>query len=234
MTPSPSPRPPGAPPSPGARPAATQLNSLTPSLVQDLQRQSLGAGQRRGLLEVLAACLRHGQPAAVQLRTERTVLQLGVWPHQRLLHCAWPLDDWLAVPPSRWQVDEVRGPGNDGPPQGMGPHNASLPWLPLAPLLWTVALAGSRSLLLPELAGQAAYRLAPGANLQGLGLPAPQAQAVARLGRGSHSLDELGRWPGMDDESARRLLNALYLQSALITSRTHPAATNEGWQGYQD
>jgi hypothetical protein len=29
-----------------------------------------------------------------------------------------------------------------------------------------------------------------------------------------------------------RLLNALYLQSALIISRTHPAATNEGWFGY--
>ena len=29
-----------------------------------------------------------------------------------------------------------------------------------------------------------------------------------------------------------RLLNALYLQSGLIVSRTHPAATNDGWTGY--
>jgi hypothetical protein len=28
-----------------------------------------------------------------------------------------------------------------------------------------------------------------------------------------------------------RLLNALYLQAALRVSRTHPAATNEGWGG---
>lgn len=203
-------------------------------MVQDLQRQALGPGRRRGLLEVLAACLRHGQAATVQLRTDRTVLQLGIWPQQRLLHCAWPLDDWLAVPPKRWQVEEVRAPSLHSPPAGLGPHNAELPWLPLAPLLWAVALAGSRSLLLPELSGQAAYRLAPGADLQGLGLPAPQAHAVARLRQHSHTLDDLSRGSGMDEESARRLLNALYLQSALITSRTHPAATNEGWRGYTD
>jgi hypothetical protein len=30
---------------------------------------------------------------------------------------------------------------------------------------------------------------------------------------------------------ATRLLNGLYLQTGLMISRTHPAATNEGWTG---
>ena len=36
----------------------------------------------------------------------------------------------------------------------------------------------------------------------------------------------------MGPQRAMRLLNALYLQSGLIVSRTHPAATNDGWTGY--
>ena len=34
---------------------------------------------------------------------------------------------------------------------------------------------------------------------------------------------------GFDRARAMRMLNGLYLQAGLMVSRTHPAATNEGW-----
>jgi len=91
------------------------------------------------------------------------------------------------------------------------------------------ALRGVRAELLPEIAGQAAYRIAPGADLH---LPAPGGslgEAAARLRREPTRADDIARWPGFDDDRARRLLNGLYLQPGLMVSRTHPAATNEGW-----
>ena len=104
--------------------------------------------------------------------------------------------------------------------------------MPLGALLWGVALLGGRGTLLPELAGQMAYRLAPGVNLDLLDMPAVLAEAIARLRGQSCNLNEIASWPGLNADRAMRLLNALYLQSALIVSRSHPAATNEGWSGY--
>jgi hypothetical protein len=52
---------------------------------------------------------------------------------------------------------------------------------------------------------------------------------VVRLKRATTNLREIADWPGFDRARATRLLNALYLQSGLMVSRTHPAATNEGW-----
>ena len=58
------------------------------------------------------------------------------------------------------------------------------------------------------------------------------AEAVRRLKRETTNLRAMAQWIGFDRERAMRVLNGLYLQSALIVSRTHPAATNEGWRGY--
>jgi hypothetical protein len=102
-------------------------------------------------------------------------------------------------------------------------------YAPLAPLLWELALRGARAELLPEIAGQAAYRISPGVNLRALDLSGSLAVAVSRLRRETTNLREIALWPGFDRERAMRLLNALYLQAGLMVSRTHPAATNEGW-----
>ncbi len=98
---------------------------------------------------------------------------------------------------------------------------------PLPVLSWEIALRGARSELLPEIAGRAAYRVSPGAALRQLALTGTLADAVARLKREATHIRDIARWPGFDDERARRLLNALYLQAALIVSRTHPAATGD-------
>jgi hypothetical protein len=97
-----------------------------------------------------------------------------------------------------------------------------------------VALAGARGDLLPEVAGQAAYRVAPGASLAGLYMAPPLRDAINRLRGNTHGLSDIAAWPHIGPGRARRLVNALYLQSALIVSRTHPAATNEGWKGYDE
>ena len=48
-----------------------------------------------------------------------------------------------------------------------------------------------------------------------------RAQAlVARLRREATNLREMSTWPGFDRERASRLINALYLQAALIVSRS--------------
>ena len=101
---------------------------------------------------------------------------------------------------------------------------------PLAPLLWEMSLRGSRERLLPEIAGTAAYRVAPGVNLRGLEMPSILGAAVDRLRRRTCNLREVAEWPGLDRERAMRLLNALYLQGGLIVSRMHPSASSpDGW-----
>ena len=141
------------------------------------------------------------------------------------------MDEFIAGDLSRLQVLSVQ-PALSRPPSDpalLARMGAALGYAPLAPVLWAVALAGSRTALLPELAGQAAYRVSPGVNLGSLPMPAVLAQCVKRLRRQTHNLREITDWPGLSREGAMRLLNALYLQGGLMVSRTHPAATHEGW-----
>jgi len=99
----------------------------------------------------------------------------------------------------------------------------------LAPLLWEMAMRGLRRELLPEIAGPAVYRVAPSLDTSALPAIGAVMAAIQRLARQSASLRELADWPGMDRERATRLLNALYLQSGLIVSRSHPDAVRDGW-----
>ena len=99
----------------------------------------------------------------------------------------------------------------------------------LAPLLWELAMRGLRRELLPEIAGPAVYRVAPGLEIDALPASGALTPAIQRLARQGATLKELADWPGMDRERATRLLNALYLQSGLIVSRSHPDAVRDGW-----
>lgn len=214
----------------------TALTSLSPSLMQDLTRSALGSAQRE-LLEVLAAGIRHTQPLAVTVDIApglaAELLTLSLFPNERLLHCTLPLAQLLQGDLGHWRVLQVQ-PAQLRPPGSTDHTRTGHPshYAPLAPLLWAVALRGARDELLPELAGLAAYRVAPGISLSGLDVPAAMAQCINRLRRQTSNLHEIADWPGVGTERAMRLLNALYLQSGLIVSRTHPAATNDGWSGY--
>jgi hypothetical protein len=98
---------------------------------------------------------------------------------------------------------------------------------PLKPLLWNLALHGPRSELLSEIAGRAAYRVTLSREDRLLA-PGALGPAADRLRRESATLRDIARWPGMSAERAARLLNALYLSSALMVMRSHPAARAEG------
>jgi len=212
--------------------SGTLLSSLSPSLMQDLQRFDHGGRSGVGLevLEVMAACVRHGRDLLVQLQNEDRVVPLTLFPTQRQVHCPVPMLQFLQTRLTELRVLHVE-------PAVLRPHGDrdralvgdAEHYAPLGPLLWELALRGAREELLPEISGMAAYRIVPGVELQGLALAGSMANAVQRLKRATTNLREIAEWPGFDRTRATRLLNALYLQAGLMVTRTHPAATNEGW-----
>lgn len=197
---------------------------LSTTLMADLQRRGNDAA-RGDVLEVLAACMRHREAALLYLQHEELVWPVTVFPAQMIYHSprdmALASDGGLAelkllnieppgvLPPGHWKHERV----------GRHEHYRSL-----APLLWQMALKGPRSALLAEIGGTAAYRAlgnAPGPGLQATGA---LGSAVERLRRDSASLRDMAAWPGLSLERAGRLLNGLYLASALMVMRTHPSA----------
>ena len=221
-----------APPTHAGESVHTALTSLSPSLLQDLQRFEAG-GPQRELLEVLAAAIRHTQTLAIDLLQEGLQVTLTIYPMTRQVLAKTtlrppqpvPLAQLLQTDLATLQVRHVRPPGPGAPDI----HQAE----PINPLLWAVALRGARGALLPELAGQAAYRVAPGLDLDGLAVPGSMALCIQHLRGRTCNLAELADWQAIGSVRATRLLNALYLQSGLIVSRSHPAATNVGWAGYR-
>lgn len=209
-------------------PGSTRLSSLDPVLQQDLGRFGR-SGRRSEMLEVLAASLRHGKALSVRVQHGRQVMPLAVWPRERLLLgpltaaelLGMRLDELVVL-----QVDPLAAESPDDVAAADGADKRCR----LDLFAWEVALRGATGGLLPELAGSAAYRIAPAADLRLLGLHGTMAAAAQRLRRQTTNLRDLAGWPGFDRERAERLLNGLYLLSALIVSRTHPAATNEGWR----
>ncbi|MDP1899505.1 MAG: hypothetical protein Q8K96_03500 [Rubrivivax sp.] len=219
-------------PAEDASAGSTRLTSLNPSLMQDLLRFEGEHRPGEGLdaLEVLAAALRHGRDLRVHLQLNYRVIPLTVWPAERQMHSPLPLNQLLELRLPDLQVLRVEpAPQRDEPaPAGQPqPPQTPLHLLPLGPLLWELALRGAREALLPEIAGVATYRVAPGCDLRALDLCGSLATAVARLSLQSSALGEIAGWPGFDRERAMRMLNGLYLQSALIISRSNPAALDD-------
>jgi hypothetical protein len=200
---------------------STLTSTLLPSLLQDLQRFESQTRNGPGLevLQVVAASVRHARPLRLLLQHEDHVLPLTVMPRERVVHAPLPLAQWGLLRWSTLRVLQVEPAAAHGE-LGEGSHLA-----PLGLVLWALALHGSRAELLPEIAGPAAYRIAPSTDLSVLALEGPLAAAMARLRRHTTPLGELSTWPGLDRERAMRLLNGLYLQAGLIITRSHPAAS---------
>lgn len=210
-------------PLPAAPPAdsgSTHLSGLNPSLMQDLLRFEAEhpPGQGLDLLEVLAAALRHNRDLTVLLHFDHQPLAMTIRPAARQVACVLPKRQLLGLRLSELRVMRVE-PAlppliNEAQPQA------------LSPLIWELALRGSRSQLLPEIAGAAAYRATPGADLTALDLHGTLAHAVMRLRHEPTPLREIASWPGFDLDRAERLLNGLYLHAALIVTRSHPGAVS--------
>lgn len=204
----------------------THLASLNPSLLQDLQR--FAADHRPGdgldLLEVLAASLRHNSALQLHLQNEDSVLEMTVLPAHRRVRCHLPTPPWQALGLLTLRVLRVASLANDGSEGAAANSEAAGTPYDLGPLLWHLALHGARGELLPEIAGVATYRVTPGASLDVAEPVGALAEAVQRLQGQTTPLREIANWPGFDRDRAQRLLNALYLQSALIVTRSHPGA----------
>ena len=93
-----------------------------------------------------------------------------------------------------------------------------------------LALQGPRSSLLTEIGGTAAYRALRSLAGQDLVMPGAVGPAAERLRRETAPLRKIATWPGMSVERANRMLNALYLSSNLIVSRTHHTARPGMWE----
>jgi len=208
--------------------AGTRLSSLDSSLMQDLLRFDRVGGPGPGLevLEVMAAALRHGRSLRLEMRHDARELVWTVFPNQKLFHCQLSADSLRSLHLNRLRVERVE-PSRREPPAA---DSKAAHTFELRPLLWDLALHGARSDLLPEIAGPVAYRISPAGDLSGLQQleqGATLAAALARLRRETTALSGIEGWPGFARDRAQRLLNGLYLNSALMVSRTHPSAIQD-------
>lgn len=205
---------------------SSRASLLGPSLMQDLMRfDKLGCPSEP--LEVLAACVRHGRSLLLHLQIGERVLPLTVLPKDGLVHSPVPMAQVLDWPLSDLRVLNVEPSALKAPGAGRGDGTMAQEFSALSPLMWELALRGSRAGLLPEISGHAAYRIVPGVDLEALPLTGTMAQAVQRLQRHTCGLREIAAWPGFDRERAARMLNGLYLQAGLMVTRSHPAASGE-------
>jgi hypothetical protein len=180
------------------------------------------------VLEILAACMRHRQAALLCLHYESLVWPVTLFPPELVYHS--PRDMALAKPESlaTLKVLSCDAPGLRPPGHWMHERVGRMEhYHPLKPLLWNLALNGPRNELLSEIAGNAAYRVTLSREDRLLA-PGALGPAADRLRSESASLRDIARWPGMSTDRACRLLNALYLTSALMVMRSHPAARPEG------
>jgi hypothetical protein len=180
------------------------------------------------VLEILATCMRHRQAALICLHYEDLVWPVTVFPTELVYHS--PRDMALAKPDglAALKVLSCDAPGMRPPGHWMHERVGRMEhYHPLKPLLWNLALNGPRSELLSEIAGHAAYRVTLSREDRLLA-PGALSPAADRLRSESASLRDIARWPGMSTDRAARLLNALYLTSALMVMRSHPAARPEG------
>ena len=212
----------------GVGPRISRISQLSPSLRADLSRFEHDGGSEA--MEVLAACVRHAKRVTIHLKCDEKVVPLTVFPQERLIHCPIDLNELIERHLMDLRVMHVE-PALLRPP---GDPEAALvgdlqSHHPLAPLLWEMAMRGPRRELLPEIAGPAVYRVAPGLEAASLPASGVLKAAIERLRPQAANMQEIASWPALDRERAARLLNALYLQSGLIVSRSHPDAVRDSW-----
>jgi hypothetical protein len=197
---------------------------LPTTLLADLNRLE-ASGYNDDVLEVVAACVRHREPALLCLQYEGLVWPVTLFPTQMLYHSPRDLGSADAAGLARTTLISAEPPGVRPPGHWMHERIAQADhYRALEPLLWSLALDGPRVDLLTEIAGTAAYRAIKSPAEEGIALSGALRSAAHRLRRETVPLRTIAGWPGMSVERASRLLNGLYLASALLATRAHPAA----------
>lgn len=182
------------------------------------------------VLEVVAACLRHREPALLYLALGAFVWPLTLFPAQWLAHSSQDIGTLAQVgelvqlklinaerpgvrPPGHWMIERIADAER---------------YRSLRPILWTLAMEGPRHALLGEIGGRAAYRITSAGASERPATHGALTSAMQRLRYGDAvPLREIAAWPGMSVDRASRLLNALYLTGGLLVTRSHPAAREQ-------
>lgn len=208
----------------------TRDTVLSTTLMADLRRVE---STRDGLdlLEVVAACVRHREPALLLLDREHLIWPLTLFPDRMMVHSP---NDFVAA--TQQGIGDIRlfsidPPGVRPPGHWRNDRVADLEhYRPLGPVLWRLAMLGPRGHLLDEIAGKTAYRAlrrdADGAGTVETG--SAIGAALVRLHGESATVDAIARWPGMGMERACRMLNALYLTTNLMVLRSPSAVRRPG------
>ncbi len=202
--------------------------TLLPTTLQaDLQRLE---EQRAGddVLEVVAACIRHREPALLCLQHEQLVWPVTLFPAEGLYHSPRDMSQASRDGMAGLKVITTEPPGVRPPGHWMYERIGSADqYHPLVPWLWAVSLHGPRKTLLTEIGGTAAYRALSRSTEGRPVITGVLGSALERLHRESVSYRDIARWPGMNPERAARLLYALYLSAGLMVTRANAAAKSE-------
>lgn len=200
---------------------------LATTLVAEL-RQLHQRHRADDVLEVFAACVRQNESAQLLLRHRALLWPVTLFPARGLYHVKRPILPTLEEGNADLEIVGVEAPTLKAPSALVAEQAEELSrFHPLPPLLWALALVAPRAFLLPEIAGRAAYRLAPDFVPEPAALVGALGPALRRLRTEISPLRAIARWPGMDVERSMRLLNGVYLQSGLMVLRTHPAARDD-------
>jgi hypothetical protein len=208
---------------------------LPTTLLADLRRLDADPVSS-DVLEVVAACLRHREPALLCVQHDALVWPLTLFPNEQLYHSPRDMTQASLTGLATLKLLTAEPPGVRPPGHWMNDRVAQTHhYRPLSPLLWSLALNGPRRTLLADIAGPAAYRLVVGSGGERPSAPGALGSALERLQRESVTAREIAQWPGMSVERASRLLNGMYLAGSLLITRTHPSARGDsagrGWFG---
>jgi hypothetical protein len=211
-------------PQPGAGPevrAGAARPALSSAMQAELQRLA-ALPWHFGALAVFAASVRHAQPIAVHVQTSDKAFLLSIFPRERFFQCAHDFSEFQPDDLALLRLVRIEpvlpllmGDMPSGKASGFRLGA-------LGVLLWQLALHGPTNELLPEIAGPANYRLTPSLHLSGLPMHSGLLPVLQKMRSRPCTVDELAHGTSLGPTQVKRLLNAVYLQSGLIVTRSSP------------
>lgn len=178
------------------------------------QRARSGGIADIDLLRLVASCVRRGQDVQLAMDLDGKSNSLTIWPRKQLFGSDVDLLALSEVETQRLALVS----GTQLRPGASDAHRVTHLGT-LRRLLWKFAVHGRHSGLLPEISGTRAYRVVSAFDAGDLDLPAIYESLLIHLRAEPVSLDFLDSLSPRKGVAAR-LLNGLYLQSALMVSRT--------------
>ena len=208
----------------GALDSSQLLSSSLLGEIGALEQRDCGSD----VVEVLSMCRRLQEPALIYLEFDDLVWPVTIFPAEGIYHSRHDLLSTFGSTSTRAKVIGIEPAAMAPPGLRVREHGVHVDHLrPLQKALWHLAIGNPTRGLLREIGGPAAYRALRSVAREQLVAPGAIGHAVERLHLEAASLKHISQWPGMSVERGVRLLNALYLTSNLIVSRSHPLARAE-------